>query len=120
MWTVCTVAPAPALNFSWGVLAVQRKVVRSAGFQPALTAITLQAGCLRYTVVMTLGCTASGSFHMSLRVKPSQLDPCVVGLELPVDGLRPAVAIAIPQLDSRPQGRLVSDPFTEALFLQHA
>jgi len=27
---------------------MQRKVVRAAGFQPAWTAMTMQAGCLRY------------------------------------------------------------------------
>lgn len=37
-------------------VAVQRKVVRSAGFQPALAAITMQAGCLRYAVVEDDGC----------------------------------------------------------------
>jgi len=41
------------------LLAVQRNVVRSAGFQPARPAMTMQARCLRSGFVTTLRCTVS-------------------------------------------------------------
>ncbi len=48
------------LSKLWGTmakLAVQRKMIRSASFQPAPAAITMQARCLRYEFTTTLRCT---------------------------------------------------------------
>ena len=40
-----------------GTLALQRKVTRNAGFQPARAATKMQARCLRYNFKTTLRCS---------------------------------------------------------------
>jgi len=48
----------PIPLWAWGSLWVQRRVVRSAGFQPARPAIRMQARCLRSGFATTVRCTA--------------------------------------------------------------
>ncbi len=65
-------------------------------------------------------CIPSGSFHLNLRVKSTQLDSRIWRLELPVDLLAAVIPVYIPDGNALPQGFLVADSFAQTLFFQNA
>src|SRR3990172_3195819 len=62
----------------------------------------------------------SASPQRYFRVESAELDPRVGGPKLPIDALEAVVSIGFPRGHMSCQLRLVADPFTQCLLLQHA